>query len=327
MLATIPLEALISNEQKAVERLVEAASNDGCFYLDISSAKILFDAADQISVAADSFFNLPVHEKLLYEMDHFTNLHMGGYKTLGKHSGVKQGKRDAFENFLVPLNALVGLQENLLAWPAAIENKLDLLCWFEIECHRVCQLILERLSSVLGAQDVPFQQNHRLDEMSTTSLALLKYPPSSALEGGNAGHMAHTDVGSLTLLFTKTPGLDIWRESTACWAPALPQSGCIIVNVGDALSFMSKRRFKSCLHRVVPITASTRFSLAFFHRPELGAKFHDGEGREWTGESWHRAKYQLFRADNRVQASNALLTGKINFLGHIDEHGRTQVTA
>ena len=214
-----------------------------------------------------------------------------------------------------------------MPWPGAIERHLHLLTWFKIECHKICQQILTALSGVLSENDVPFEESHRLQERSTTALAMLKYPPSSALQADNSGHMAHTDVGSLTLLFTNSPGLEVYCESTSSWTAVSPQPGCVIVNIGDALSFMSDQRFASCLHRVVPITAATRFSLAYFHRPELSATFEDGQGRKWTGESWHRAKYQLFRADNQAQASNSLLTGRMNFLGHLDERTGSQITA
>ncbi|KXT18053.1 hypothetical protein AC579_4555 [Pseudocercospora musae] len=323
----ISLTAIISKDQRAIDKLVEAACKDGCFYLDISDLPDLFDVSDQIAQVADDFFGLPLEEKLCYEMDKFTNLHMGGYKAVGKHSGVKQGKRDAFENFLVPLSAVLDLEENLMPWPAAIERHLHLLTWFKIECHRICQQILTALSSALDKNDTPFEESHRLQERSTTALAMLKYPPTSAVQADNSGHMAHTDVGSLTLLFTKSPGLEAYRESISSWAAVPPQPGFVIVNIGDALSFMSGRRFPSCLHRVVPITAATRFSLAYFHRPELAAKFRDGQGRDWTGESWHRAKYQLFRADNQAQASSSLLTGRVNFLGHLDERRESRIIA
>ena len=81
-LAKISLTAIISKDPKAIDELVEAASKDGCFYLDISDSPDLFDASDQIAQVADGFFRLPLEDKLRYEMDKFTNLHMGGSVSL-----------------------------------------------------------------------------------------------------------------------------------------------------------------------------------------------------------------------------------------------------
>jgi len=142
---------------------------------------------------------------------------------------------------------------------------------------------------------------------------MLKYLPVDQLAQEQLGHMAHTDVGSLTLLFTSTPGLQVMRGSE--WVDVTPQKDCVVVNVGDALSFMSGMRLKSCLHRVIPSSACTRYSLAFFQRPELEAQFYDGFGNKWTGEDWHRTKYKIFRADNEEQKKGTLLTGRLGFLG------------
>ena len=84
---------------------------------------------------------------------------------------------------------------------------------------------------------------------------------------------------------------------------------------------MSGGHLKSCLHRVIPSAtganrvSETRYSLAFFERPELLAQFKDGEGKEWTGEEWHKTKYKIFRAENAEQRETSLLTGSAGFLG------------
>lgn len=151
---------------------------------------------------------------------------------------------------------------------------------------------------------------------------MLKYLPKSSLHEDQMGHMAHTDVGSLTLLFTATPGLQIFQRAKGRRVPADPQVGKIFVNVGDALSFISGMRLVSCIHRVVPDSGAMgfkepRLAIAFFCRPELSATFTDGEGRKWTGEEWHRVKYRIFRVSNEEQGGSALLTGRAGFLGHL----------
>ena len=113
------------------------------------------------------------------------------------------------------------------------------------------------------------------------------------------GHIAHTDVGSLTLLFSHQSGLQVLRPGTDQWVDIRPVPGYAIVNIGDSLRHMSGRVFKSCLHRVVPtcpdIGGNERLSVIYFLRPKMDAKFRDETGREWRSVDWHIRKFDAFR--------------------------------
>ena len=157
----------------------------------------------------------------------------------------------------------------------------------------------------------------------------MKYPVASLLRSANFGHMAHTDVGSLTLLFASSTGLEVLVGDDE-WVSVPPRERCIIVNVGDTLSFLSGMLFRSCIHRVVPPQLGgywdqeqARFSVAFFKRPELDSTFRDGAGRSWRGEEWHMVKYNVFRKGNDVQHETSLLTGRQGFLGHTNTNVAT----
>ncbi|KAI0022876.1 hypothetical protein F4780DRAFT_788018 [Xylariomycetidae sp. FL0641] len=77
----------------------------------------------------------------------------------------------------------------------------------------------------------------------------------------------------------------------------------------------------ACLHRVAPPGSAatglsdTRFALAFFLRPALAARFRDHHSRPWSSQAFHKAKHKIFRAGNREQLANSLLTGEAGFLG------------
>ncbi|KAJ2916414.1 hypothetical protein MD484_g3991, partial [Candolleomyces efflorescens] len=98
------------------------------------------------------------------------------------------------------------------------------------------------------------------------NLRLLSYPPikSSLLEGdGQARAGAHSDYGTLTLLFQDSPGT-------------------IVVNIGDLLSRWSNDVLRSTLHRVVAPAGKQvndkekvtphRQSIAFFCNPNFSAE-------------------------------------------------------
>lgn len=82
---------------------------------------------------------------------------------------------------------------------------------------------------------------------------------------------AHTDMGSLTFLFTDSPGLQIQPAGSSEWLHVLPKAGCPIVNLGDAMKILSNGEFHSVLHRVVSVPggqAEDRYSFAYLMRPE-----------------------------------------------------------
>ncbi|KAM7182977.1 hypothetical protein V8F33_013887 [Rhypophila sp. PSN 637] len=318
----ISYTGLATHRTRDTEELLAACQDVGCFYLSLCPDKEgrLFEMADKISSSADSFFGRPLSEKLGWEMDTWGSLRNGGYKAVGKHTGAAHGKRDGFENFLVPFDSLqAGVNSQAArAFPAEIEAIRSTLEQFESHCDTISTTILAALSAQLRSCSSALEASHRKDEPSTTTLAIMKYPITSELDPGNFGHMAHTDVGSLTLLFTSFPGLEVFASDE--WMPVAPRKHCIVINVGDTLSFMSTLALKSCIHRVVPLplqNAQPRFSLAFFKRPELDSLFKDDKGRAWRGIDWHLAKYSVFREENGVQQQTSLLTGRTGFLGHV----------
>lgn len=82
---------------------------------------------------------------------------------------------------------------------------------------------------------------------------------------------AHTDYGSMTLLFQQQEGLEILTDS---WHP-VPIIGSkndepspILVNIGDQLNYWTNGLLKSTIHRVkFNNTAIDRYSVAFFSHP------------------------------------------------------------
>jgi isopenicillin N synthase-like dioxygenase len=76
------------------------------------------------------------------------------------------------------------------------------------------------------------------------------------------------------------------------------------------LRFLSGKRLKSCLHRVVPLNPTEhRYSIAYFLRPESAVEFKDPEDRKVTAEEWHDNKYVMFAEPHGVQAKSQVLTG------------------
>ncbi|KZT62319.1 Clavaminate synthase-like protein [Calocera cornea HHB12733] len=126
------------------------------------------------------------------------------------------------------------------------------------------------------------------------NLRLLSYPAidtSLLRKEGQARAGAHSDYGTLTLLFQDAVGgLEVQNPHTKHFHPATPIPGTIVVNVGDLLSRWSNDTLRSTLHRVVAPPSHTqtvtspntgaqsqveivpeRNSIAFFCNPNFGA--------------------------------------------------------
>lgn len=191
--------------------------------------------------------------------------------------------------------------------PAEIASQLPLLQSFADKVTAASCTILSCLSAVLDfAPGTGFEAHHRPGAPSPSMLRLLKYTEQPLSERG-APQNPHTDLGSLTLLFTRSPGLQRKNmnprttvrppaarghlqeyhdhghdhdkdgesssssSSSSAWEFVEPRAHCAIVNVGDVLSALSGGVLHSCLHRVVPLPGKKmgeRFSFAWMSRPE-----------------------------------------------------------
>ncbi|KAI0700732.1 Clavaminate synthase-like protein [Cytidiella melzeri] len=118
------------------------------------------------------------------------------------------------------------------------------------------------------------------------NLRLLSYPPIKTnllLGDGQARAGAHSDYGTLTLLFQDSVGgLEVQNPHTKEFQPAPPIPGSIVINAGDLMARWSNDVLRSTLHRVVAPPAKKisdtegitphRHSIAFFCNPNFDAE-------------------------------------------------------
>jgi isopenicillin N synthase-like dioxygenase len=129
----------------------------------------------------------------------------------------------------------------------------------------------------------------------------------------------HTDLGSLTVLFTSQPGLQVLKRGAAsdAWEFVPPRPHCAIVNVGDVLSMLTGGQLQSSLHRVGPLPGhamDTRYSFAYLQRPEgrtlLKVPGTFGKQEEITSGDWLRRKYSMLRKDTYAHGQQWIVTGR-----------------
>jgi isopenicillin N synthase-like dioxygenase len=171
------------------------------------------------------------------------------------------------------------------------------------------------------------QDLHRLSASSGDQIRFVKAPPQEqSLKGVALG--AHTDFGSVTVLFNRLGGLQVRLpdsipanaptstsppptaiEAKLCedgWTYVRPLPGHCIVNLGDALVKFSSGILRSNIHRVVAPPGDqgnvTRYSLVYFCRPEDDVVLKSLVGGEDDEEKVTAKEWILRRALGRRRA-------------------------
>ncbi|GAA5911896.1 hypothetical protein JCM5296_006638 [Sporobolomyces johnsonii] len=165
--------------------------------------------------------------------------------------------------------------------PSLFQQHAVKLAEFQHSCFSFCQRLLEAFAFALDLEPTFFTSQHGDGPDSTSILRFLHYPAipaSSNVEPNRAG--AHSDYGSLTLLFQRKDGgegLQLLPSTEPIeggqWRDTGVVENALLVNIGDAMELWSGARFKSTLHRVVlpfpipPAGIPERFSIAYFNQP------------------------------------------------------------
>ncbi|KKY22347.1 putative gibberellin 20 [Diplodia seriata] len=147
----------------------------------------------------------------------------------------------------------------------------------EEKIHNTLLLPLLRLfAHVLELPDTDhFVRRHRYSEPGLEYLRYMLYHPTAA--DHDVWARGHTDYNTLTFLFHQpVAGLQVLTPSGA-WKHVRSPRDAIIVNIADALEFLSGGYLRSTVHRVVRPPADQlraeggdqgRLSLIYFARPE-----------------------------------------------------------
>ncbi|KAG6010351.1 hypothetical protein E4U21_006915 [Claviceps maximensis] len=320
-LKSISLASLLAGDTHVTQDLVEACKVNGFFYLDFchESTCDILELVDELAAIGKSTFALSLEEKEEYSTERYLPSRLLGYKRAGCSVGPFAGRKDGYESFSIHNNGIFG--EDTMIVPRVIHDNLHLFDKFLSQVHDYTDCILSLLSKALH---LPFDLKdcHRRDRPSAANMALLKYLAWGS-SGDRIGNMAHTDMGTLTVVFSKSDGLQAMLPGFKDWSFIPPRAGHAVVNVGDSLRFLSKGALASSLHRVVPPPNSAgkdKFSVIYFLRPEFDATFTTHDGKEVNSIEWHNQKYALFReASLDAKRHGAILTGRQEYLGSTDK--------
>ncbi|XP_077592810.1 uncharacterized protein LOC144210186 [Stigmatopora nigra] len=250
---------------KLCEELKNAFTQVGFVFL--ANTGIKQDEVEAVMECSMRFFSQPEHLKQPFRRNTFPNCVVHGWLPLGSERVDKEKPEDLKEAFnLTSLNPDI-------KW-SSLKGFRESQTTFYYRCKELSLRILRVIAHSLDVDPQVFLNAHRqLDtDGNLTTLRSLYYPPVNGrlAKEGQLRCGAHSDYGSMTLLFQNSQGLQVCRRSGEfTLVPCVP--GAVLVNIADMMQRWTSDRFVSAVHKVVLPTAddsSTRQSLAFFLMPD-----------------------------------------------------------
>lgn len=287
-----PLQIVDISEVNAEtgEKLLDAAMTQG--FLFIEGHDFLEEEVKELFQISKEFFELPQSYKEKYLIDESNHGYSNfGGENLDPEAQLKGDPKEAL-NFCC-LNFLTGISSREIPdWISNDPVRFEAVKKATIKLYDLSIKILKILAVGLKIEDTPgstgqewFSSRYQPDKESGTTFRFLHYPgqkslnPEATIRAG-----AHTDYGSMTLLFQQEnqEGLEIHSPISKKWeaVPYVPNDGLkfkgqaapIVVNIADQLSYWTGGILKSTIHRVkfppkVQETGQDRYSIVFFSHP------------------------------------------------------------
>ncbi|KAI9019255.1 hypothetical protein CLU79DRAFT_670496, partial [Phycomyces nitens] len=254
------------------QQVLDACSSIGFFYM--TNHGIPLDQVDNAFEMAKGYFDLSSEEKRKFKINQDNYGYSDLYSETLDPANQRQGDHKEGFNFRNFANG-----KTFAPLPAFFEKREEAVKAFSYACQKTSERVLEAFAIALEIPEDQggrnwFKDRHHYDRKSGQVLRFLKYPRGAEAtykEPVRAG--AHSDYGSLTLLFQKdVPGLEVQASRTA-WIAAPLVDGAVLVNVGDLMEFWTNGLFKSTMHRVTFLPEHNhldRYSIPFFVHPEDG---------------------------------------------------------
>ncbi|KAK7530910.1 uncharacterized protein J3D65DRAFT_141898 [Phyllosticta citribraziliensis] len=287
MAINIPIIDISSPSQIVAKQLLDAACAHGFVYISNTDNAVQIPPEDVRSMfdLSKTFFKSP--DSVKAECPYQTSKNQGWVGMQRETLDPKTQKRGDFKEAFNIGEYVNGKASQPL--PAPLRPEEAQLGRFFDQCHTLCNQILRLLGAALeipqdeGGDDWFAERHDRSKGPSGSILRLLYYPALPPIETTDIRAGAHSDYGSITLLFQQPngqPGLEILPR-TGTWTPvpvnpANSNAPPILVNIGDLLNYWTDGLLTSTVHRVVfppeLDEGKDRYSMAFFCHPVDDAK-------------------------------------------------------
>ncbi|KAI5959459.1 hypothetical protein KGF57_002097 [Candida theae] len=283
-LTTVDISYL--DDPKIAKELLDALVSQGFVFIDGHNFQA--SEVDKIFDISKQFFKLPLDYKRKFPFDSSNS----GYIEFNRENLDPNAKKDFKEglNFSGIDFTTGGPSGAIPDWFVEEQERYTFVKDMTLKLNKLALDLLLLLAKGLEIEGndkeggVPgaewFTSRYKPTSKSGSTLRFLHYPAQTTNNNGDgevrAG--AHTDYGSMTLLFQKKnqEGLEIYSPVSRKWEkvpfvdstkPGMAPP--IIVNIGDLLSYWTAGLLKSTIHRVKFSNLQTedRYSVVFFSHP------------------------------------------------------------
>ena len=292
--ATVPVIDLMpfrtgddTARREVAERIDEACSDVG--FLSIVGHGVPDELIDEMVSVTSAFFDRPVPEKQRCSVAEKSANR--GYASLGSealsYSIGEASPPDLFEAFNVGWEISDDQVDDYVAvertrffhpnvWPDDPPELRGVWLRYWDAMDQLGHELMSAMAMALGLAADHFEPSISRNISVMRAINYERRPGSPEPLPDQMRMGAHTDYGSLTILWADdVPGLQIQVEDGS-WRPVQPRPGAFLVNLGDLLAEWTNDRWRSTMHRVVPPPAGTdgsarRRSIAWFQQPDHDA--------------------------------------------------------
>ncbi|KAJ3080225.1 hypothetical protein HK102_003209 [Quaeritorhiza haematococci] len=283
------LQGNAADKKKTAQEVLSAFTDVGFVYLvnhGIGKEKVV-----EVFKKSKEFFDLPLEEK--NKLAWVSPESNRGYVAPGREKvstskdeseidALRNQSPDLKESFEIGKEPSPNFQNN---WPAHDPAFRETMMAFFNSAHYLHLEVMDSIATGLGLAPRFFD---KYCDAKDNNMRLLHYPsvPVDLLDRDDqirAG--AHTDYGSITLLFQDDKGGLEVKSFDGKFVPAKPVEGAIVVNAGDLLARWSNDVIRSTEHRVTsprirPDSTQypARYSIAYFCNPNWEANIECLDG-------------------------------------------------
>ncbi len=322
----------LSEQQAVAAKLGYAAENIGFLY--ITGHKVPTETFEKLLKQAQSFFALPLEEKMKYFAG-LSGISHRGYVPTGEEgyepidgSNLDDNK-EAFDlSWDLPDNDPDVMANKPMhganVWADLPNFKEDVSAYYQ-EVIALGRVLLRGFELALGLE---INDLNKLVNKPTSQLRLLHYAYNPNAED-QLGFGAHTDMELFTILKPTTAGLEV-MNSEGEWIDAPPVENAFVINIGDMTEALSGGRFIATSHRVRKVKEE-RYSFPLFFATDYDVtieplpQFSTEESRKKypplkAGQHLFEVSAKAFRYMRKmVEDGEIVLTGNaVNFGKHHD---------
>ncbi|KAF6749564.1 Clavaminate synthase-like protein [Ephemerocybe angulata] len=266
-LLVVDFEKLAAENEEEGDLLWKAATEFGFWYMKNHGIEELTEPMFEMGRET---LALPMEEKMKFWQGNSGDSF--GYKAAGATFSDFNGNTDVAEFLNVSKDDALSYPSVVhRAYPLPVQQRMHTAVQpFVRQCVRVCEVMLKVFERKLGLGEGELGERHRVERESICETRCIKVPPTRERKATALG--AHTDFGSLSILFNKLGGLQVLTPNTRDdWKYVKPLPGHAICNIGDTLDLLTGGILRSSYHRVQPPPGEQaeyeRWSLVYFYRP------------------------------------------------------------